>query len=102
MVNADYTRAKVPMLPVVAGTDATKLQIVQYTVVLTASTVALGMLAPLGWGYALTALGLGVWWQVSTVRLMFAAGAEGAQTVFTRSLYYLAFVFLAMVVFSFV
>jgi len=62
----------------------------------------LGMLAPLGWGYAFTALALGVWWQVSTIRLMFAPGTEGAQTVFTRSLYYLALVFAAMVGFSFV
>src|SRR3954466_11413574 len=34
--NDDYTRAGVPMLPVVAGPDATRLQILLYTIVLVA------------------------------------------------------------------
>lgn len=38
--NDDYARAGVPMLPVVAGPDATRLQILLYTVVLVAVAVA--------------------------------------------------------------
>src|SRR3954462_3074490 len=38
--NDDYTRAGVPMLPVVAGPDATRLQILLYTVVLVATAVS--------------------------------------------------------------
>lgn len=38
--NDDYSRAGVPMLPVVAGPDATRLQILLYTVVLVAIAVA--------------------------------------------------------------
>ncbi len=38
--NDDYARAGVPMLPVVAGPDATRLQILLYTVVLVAIAVA--------------------------------------------------------------
>ncbi len=38
--NDDYARAGVPMLPVVAGPDATRLQILLYTVVLAAVAVA--------------------------------------------------------------
>ena len=38
--NDDYSRAGVPMLPVVAGPDATRLQILLYTVVLVAVAVA--------------------------------------------------------------
>jgi len=38
--NDDYQRAGVPMLPVVAGPDATRLQILLYTVVLVAVAVA--------------------------------------------------------------
>jgi protoheme IX farnesyltransferase len=38
--NDDYTRAGVPMLPVVAGPDATRLQILLYTIVLVAVAVA--------------------------------------------------------------
>ena len=36
----DYARAGVPMLPVVAGPDATRLQILLYTIVLVAIAVA--------------------------------------------------------------
>jgi protoheme IX farnesyltransferase len=36
----DYARAGIPMLPVVAGPDATRLQILLYTVVLVAIAVA--------------------------------------------------------------
>jgi protoheme IX farnesyltransferase len=38
--NDDYARAGVPMLPVIAGPDATRLQILIYTVVLVAVAVA--------------------------------------------------------------
>jgi protoheme IX farnesyltransferase len=38
--NDDYARAGVPMLPVVAGPDATRLQILLYTIVLVAIAVA--------------------------------------------------------------
>lgn len=38
--NDDYARAGVPMLPVVAGPDATRMQILLYTVVLVAIAVA--------------------------------------------------------------
>src|SRR5437868_5370585 len=38
--NDDYARAGVPMLPVVAGPDATRLQILLYTVVLVATAAA--------------------------------------------------------------
>ena len=38
--NDDYARAGVPMLPVVAGPDATRLQILLYTIVLVAVAVA--------------------------------------------------------------
>jgi protoheme IX farnesyltransferase len=38
--NEDYTRAGVPMLPVVAGPDATRLQILLYTIVLVAVSIA--------------------------------------------------------------
>src|SRR5256885_13772471 len=38
--NDDYARAGVPMLPVVAGPDATRLQILLYTIVLVAVALA--------------------------------------------------------------
>jgi protoheme IX farnesyltransferase len=62
--NDDYTRAGVPMLPVVAGPDATRLQILLYTIVLVAIAVAPW---PMGYfdavyGVASLLLGAGMLW----------------------------------------
>ncbi|GLH80887.1 protoheme IX farnesyltransferase [Bradyrhizobium sp. SSBR45G] len=60
----DYARAGVPMLPVVAGPDATRLQILLYTIVLVAVALAPW---PLGYfdavyGIVSLALGAGMLW----------------------------------------
>ncbi|WP_315784761.1 heme o synthase [Bradyrhizobium sp. SZCCHNPS1003] len=60
----DYARAGVPMLPVVAGPDATRLQILLYTIVLVAVALAPW---PLGYfdavyGVVSLALGAGMLW----------------------------------------
>jgi protoheme IX farnesyltransferase len=60
----DYARAGVPMLPVVAGPDATRLQILLYTVVLVAVAVApwaLGYFSAI-YGVASLVLGAGMLW----------------------------------------
>ena len=62
--NEDYTRAGVPMLPVVAGPDATRLQILLYTILLVAIAAAPW---PLGYfdavyGVASLILGAGMLW----------------------------------------
>jgi heme o synthase len=59
--NADYQRAGVPMLPVVAGKRATRRQIMVYTMLLAALSLlpwALGLTGPV-YGAAALALGLG-------------------------------------------
>jgi protoheme IX farnesyltransferase len=55
----DYARAGVPMLPVVAGPDATRLQILLYTVVLVAVAFAPWPLGYFDAVYGLTSLVLG-------------------------------------------
>ena len=55
----DYARAGVPMLPVVAGPDATRLQILLYTVVLVAVALAPWPLGYFGAVYGVTSLVLG-------------------------------------------
>ncbi len=106
MANADYTRAKIPMYPVVYGEPATRLAILRYLTLLVPVTLLGGLLAPLGWLYTAAALGLGGWWGLAAWRLLYApqptAQARApAQIVFRRSLFYLAFLFLAMVIDSF-
>jgi protoheme IX farnesyltransferase len=55
----DYARAGVPMLPVVAGPDATRLQILLYTVVLVAVAAAPWPLGYFDAAYGVTSLILG-------------------------------------------
>jgi protoheme IX farnesyltransferase len=55
----DYARAGVPMLPVVAGPDATRLQILLYTIVLVAVAVAPWPLGYFDAAYGVTSLVLG-------------------------------------------
>lgn len=60
----DYARAKIPMLPNVAGPDATRLQILLYTIVLVAVAIApwpLGYFSAV-YGVTSVALGAGMMW----------------------------------------
>ena len=72
-INADYTNAGVPMLPVVAGADETRRQILLYTLVLVPVTLLPALTGTVGWFYTLANAGLGVmfiWhaWQVYAIR----------------------------------
>lgn len=106
MANLDYTKAKVPMYPVVHGEPATRLLIVRYLLLLVPITLLGGLYAPLGWLYSLTALGLGVWWGYAAWRLLHEPKTTQqspywARETFKRSLAYLALIFFAMVLDSF-
>src|SRR2546423_2614742 len=59
--NDDYARAGVPMLPVVAGPDATRLQILLYTIVLVAIAFAPWPLGYFDAVYGVASLVLGSW-----------------------------------------
>jgi len=65
----DYARAGVPMLPVVAGPDATRLQILLYTVVLVAVAFAPWPLGYFDAVYGVTSLVLGAGMLVLAVRV---------------------------------
>ncbi len=58
--NGDYARAGVPMMPVVAGSQSTKKQMIVYTWLLVAVTLALPALHMTGMLYAASAAILGV------------------------------------------
>jgi protoheme IX farnesyltransferase len=60
----DYARAKIPMLPNVAGPDATRLQILLYTIVLVAVAIAPWPLGYFSAVYGVTSvvLGAGMMW----------------------------------------
>ena len=59
-INADYTNAGVPMLPVVAGPDETRRQILIYTLVLVPVTFLPALLGTVGLLYTVVAAALAV------------------------------------------
>jgi heme o synthase len=67
--NADYRRAGVPMLPVVAGARETRRQIVIYTVLLVPLSLAPWLMGFSGLVYGLSAIVLGLGFLVSVWRV---------------------------------
>jgi protoheme IX farnesyltransferase len=92
----DYARAGIPMLPVVAGEEATTRRMLLYTGLMVGVSLLLVPLAAMGWIYLLAALGLGAWflwdtWQVHRQPRL-------AMRLFTTSTVYLAALFAALLV----
>ncbi len=98
VLKKDYARAGVPMLPVIKGENATYRQILLYSVVLAASSLALFFIGALGYIYLAVALLTGGGLVVLAVRLMRIRTLKEARTVFWFSNYYLALLFAAMVI----
>ncbi len=95
----DYRRAGVPMMPVVRGERSTKLQMISYTVLLLAASVALYFTGVVGVIYLGVAVALSVGFLVMTVLLLreHAPSTQLARRTFGYSLLYLTVLFAAMV-----
>jgi protoheme IX farnesyltransferase len=97
----DYARARVPMLPVVAGKRATRRQIVIYTVIMALAGLApaaLGFAGPL---YLAASAGLGLWFLVQAVRVARETDEvrePQARRLFGVSILYLFALFAALIV----
>ncbi|HTU09533.1 MAG TPA: heme o synthase [Allosphingosinicella sp.] len=101
-VRTDYANAGVPMLPVVAGAKATRVQIVLYTVPMAAAAVAPWALGLTGVVYGVAAIGLSAVFGLLAVRVLLnqatdpkAMGPEKA--LFGFSVLYLFAIFGALV-----
>jgi len=95
--NEDYARAGVPMLPVVAGPDATRLQILLYTVALVVVALAPWPLGYFSAVYGVTSLVTGaamLWLAVDVYRLRQGiAAARALRRLFAFSILYLFVLF---------
>ena len=92
----DYRAAGVPMGPVVWGVAETKRQIVLYSVLLVAVTIAFGAVAQLSWLYFGTAVIGGAWFIALAIRLRRHHGPDQALPLFFFSMVYLAALFASM------
>ncbi len=92
----DYTRAGIPMLPVVAGEEETRRQILLYSLVLVAVTLLLYPLGAMGLLYAVSAVVLGACFLALALQVRRTRTVAAAVRLFAYSLLYLALLFAAM------
>jgi protoheme IX farnesyltransferase len=98
LVNADYARAGVPMMPVARGEDTTRWQMLWYTVVLIVISVLPLWTAMLGGLYLAAAVALGGGLLFWCIRLIKVKDGATAKRTYKFSTAYLAFLFLAMII----
>ncbi|MFA7522885.1 MAG: heme o synthase [Halothiobacillaceae bacterium] len=92
----EYRQASVPMLPVTHGIQATKYQILLYTVFMVLVTIVPWIIGMSGWLYGLAALALGGEYLRRAWRLYRSPRHAGAMRLFGYSIVYLALLFLAL------
>jgi protoheme IX farnesyltransferase len=90
----DYAAADIPMMPVVRGVESTTRQMLLYAGITVLFSLALVPAAGMGWIYLLTAIALGGWFVIESVRVVFKT--DRAMKLFGYSTIYLAVLFAAM------
>ncbi|NIA72195.1 protoheme IX farnesyltransferase [Pelagibius litoralis] len=89
----DYTKARVPMLPVVAGAAATKRQILLYSLVLAPLGLVPAFLGTAGVVYGLVAAVMGLCFVLLALRVQREEGDKAAKQLFGFSILYLFVLF---------
>ena len=96
--NDDYTRANIPMLPVVAGSLETRRQIVIYTVLLAPIAVIPSFISMASIGYGVVASFSGALFIALSLQLYKTGDHKQAMRLFAFSIIYLFTLFLALVI----
>jgi heme o synthase len=97
LVNTDYARAEVPMMPVARGEEATRIQILLYAVQLLLISLLPVVFGTLGAIYLVGGLALGLGLIYYSVKLIQVATKSMARKTYKYSTAYLAFLFLLMI-----
>ena len=90
----DYQNAGIPMLPAVAGIEATTRRMLLYTGLMVGVSLMLVPLGGMSWIYLVAALGLGAWFLWDTWRVY--REPDRAMKLFTTSTVYLSALFAAV------
>jgi protoheme IX farnesyltransferase len=94
----DYAKAGIPMLPVVAGDRATRIQILIYTLLLWPVSLAPTLLGFSGWIYGGAAIALNLGFTALGARLLVDRRDAAARAMFLASLLYLFLLFACLIV----
>ena len=94
--SSDYARAGVPMLPVVAGKEETKRQILWHSLGMVAVTIALAFVSDAGAVYLAFASALGAGFLYYAVRLWRSPSSRESMGLFRYSIAYLGLLFAAI------
>lgn len=98
LVNHDYAKAEVPMMPVARGEEATREQILLYSIQLFLITLLPFVFETLGWIYLVGSVLLGIGMIRSSVKLIQVADKAMARRTYKYSTTYLALLFLLMII----
>ena len=94
----DYARESIPMLPVTHGVKFTKLQIILYTILLVLVSLLPYIVLMSGNIYLFSALGLGLFYLYSSIKMYLTDDVEYPMTSFKYSIYYIFLIFLAFLI----
>ena len=97
MTEIDYDKAKIPMMPNVAGDERTKREIIYYTILLVVASLVLYPLHIMGPFYTAAAAVLGGIFLFDTIKTWRDPGKTWARNTFRFSLVYLALMCVVMV-----
>jgi len=97
LIQKDYERAKIPMLPVVAGREHTVQSIFMYSIVLVAISLVFATTSAVGLVYVGAAAVLGGIFVALAWRLKRDSSTRRARALYLFSLLYLALLFVAMI-----
>mgnify|MGYP001358458494 CR=1 FL=1 len=97
LIQKDYEKAHIPMMPVVMGEQETRRQIFLYSLLLLAVTLVLFSMQAMGYFYLVMALILGGILVYMSLRLLRDRSKRWARTLFWYSNCYLALIFAVMV-----
>jgi protoheme IX farnesyltransferase len=98
LIQKDYEKANIPMLPVVKGEAETRKQILLYTLLLLVITLVLFIMGTMGYLYLAGAILLGGGLVYLAIRLWHDHSKKWARTLFWYSNMYLAALFAIMVI----
>jgi len=98
LVHSDYARAEVPMMPVARGEEATRQQMLLYSIQLVLVSVMPFLFGTLGAIYLTGAVVLGIGLLYVCIRLMQVKDKAMARSTYKYTTSYLAFLFLLMII----